>query len=367
MPAHQAKKLIYFRYLTIIALHTYLKEQVDAAVIECGMGGEYDSTNVLLSPAVAGITSLGIDHVQTLGSTIEEIAWHKAGIMKKGVSAFTSPQPKEALNVLFSRAEEKGTSLQIVNVHPQIGDGEVELGLRGDFQKINASLAVELAAHYLRSQKDLDVNTSSLPAKFRKGLKDVTLGGRCEVRVEPHLIWYIDGAHTIESIRVTSQWYSSLRAVDTGTSLVHRPRILLFNQQTRDGTSLLKQLHDIVVSSTRDDPPFTHAIFCSNVTYNSSGYRPDLISINVDSNIVQRLQVQHELAKGWKDLVKNSNQCQISVVPTIEEAVKQCRKIGLAWRNNNLDVKDVPSILAIGSIHLVGGLLDVLEESSIAG
>lgn len=366
-PAHQATKPIYFRYLTIMALHTYLKEQVDAAIIECGMGGEYDSTNVLLSPAVAGITSLGIDHVQMLGSTIDKIAWHKAGIMKQGVRVFTSPQPKEAMEVLFSRVKERGASLEVVNVHPQIAAGQVELGLKGDFQRINASLAVELAAHFLRTQKYLDVNTSLLPAKFRAGLKDVRLGGRCEVRLEPHLKWYIDGAHTIESIQATSQWYSSLRAADTRTCLEDMPRILLFNQQTRDGLSLLKQLQEVVLSNTSDHPPFTHAIFCSNITYTSSGYRPDLVSINVDSNIVQGLQVQKELAKGWRDLVKASYRCQIFVVPTIEEAVKQCREIGLAWRKYRPTAEDIPSVLATGSMHLVGGLLDVLEEVSVTG
>jgi folylpolyglutamate synthase len=59
-----------------------MEEQVDAVILEVGVGGEYDATNVIESPVVCGITSLGMDHVAVLGDTIEKIAWHKAGIIK---------------------------------------------------------------------------------------------------------------------------------------------------------------------------------------------------------------------------------------------------------------------------------------------
>ena len=83
-PTAPGAKPVYFRFLTLMAFHTYMSEGVDAAVIECGIGGAYDSTNVIQQPAVTGITSLGIDHVGVLGNTLPEIAWHKAGIIKKG-------------------------------------------------------------------------------------------------------------------------------------------------------------------------------------------------------------------------------------------------------------------------------------------
>jgi folylpolyglutamate synthase len=81
--------------------------QVDAAVVEVGVGGEYDSTNIIPKPTCAGVTSLGIDHVDKLGNTLESIAWHKSGIFKSGVAALTVQQPPEALEVLRQRAEEK--------------------------------------------------------------------------------------------------------------------------------------------------------------------------------------------------------------------------------------------------------------------
>ncbi|KAI8306599.1 Folylpolyglutamate synthase [Colletotrichum sp. SAR11_59] len=80
-----------------MSFHVFMQENVDAAIYEVGVGGELDSTNIIHQPVAVAITTLGIDHVQTLGNTIEQIAWHKAGIMKKGCPAFTSTRDAHAL------------------------------------------------------------------------------------------------------------------------------------------------------------------------------------------------------------------------------------------------------------------------------
>ena len=72
----------YFGFLTVMALYVFVTEQVDVTVLEVGIGGQYDSTNVVEKPVVCGVTSLDIDHTNLLGHTLEEIAWHKAGIFK---------------------------------------------------------------------------------------------------------------------------------------------------------------------------------------------------------------------------------------------------------------------------------------------
>jgi len=79
--------------------------------VEVGVGGEYDSTNIVTKPTATGVTSLGIDHVTVLGNTLESIAWHKGGIYKEGVAALTVEQPAGALEVLRQRAEERGVCL----------------------------------------------------------------------------------------------------------------------------------------------------------------------------------------------------------------------------------------------------------------
>ena len=107
--------------------HSLIIPQVDATVLEVGLGGAYDSTNIVSKPVVTGITALGIDHVSVLGATIKEIAWHKAGIYKvglpllttvtvmnptrqEGVPALTVEQPAEGTVVLKQVAEEKKAS-----------------------------------------------------------------------------------------------------------------------------------------------------------------------------------------------------------------------------------------------------------------
>ncbi len=68
----------------MLAFHVFLEKKVDAVILEVGMGGQYDATNIISDPVVCGISSLGLDHTDVLGDTIDKIAWHKAGIIKVG-------------------------------------------------------------------------------------------------------------------------------------------------------------------------------------------------------------------------------------------------------------------------------------------
>lgn len=210
-----------------MAYHLFIVEGVDSAVIECGIGGEYDSTNIITEPTVTAVTALGIDHVGVLGNTIEEIAWHKAGVFKKGALALSVPQPESALDVLKKRAGEAGTELHVVNRIPAIANGEVKLGLAGDFQKSNASLAVATAVAHLKTIGLTDVpdptNIETLPAEFIKGLEEVKWPGRCDIRKEGSISWCLDGAHTLDSIQVAGEWFA-----DVSRQSKARKFILLF-------------------------------------------------------------------------------------------------------------------------------------------
>uniref|UniRef100_A0A8D0G2G0 Folylpolyglutamate synthase n=1 Tax=Strix occidentalis caurina TaxID=311401 RepID=A0A8D0G2G0_STROC len=112
-PVH-ASMPAYFRFLTIMAFHVFLQEKVDLAVVEVGIGGAYDCTNIIRAPVVCGVSSLGIDHVSILGDTMEKIAWQKGGIFKPGVPAFTVAQPERPLEVLRDRAQEREVSWVVV-------------------------------------------------------------------------------------------------------------------------------------------------------------------------------------------------------------------------------------------------------------
>lgn len=99
-------KPVYFRFLTLLAFHSFLRERVSATILEVGVGGAYDSTNIVPRPISTGVTSLGLDHVPLLGTTLGEVAWNKAGIYKPGVPALSVEQPEDAMEVLRKRAKE---------------------------------------------------------------------------------------------------------------------------------------------------------------------------------------------------------------------------------------------------------------------
>ena len=101
----------YLQFLALLAFHTFIRENVPAAIFETHHGGEYCATNVMQNPVVTGITSLGMDHITQLGPTIENVAWHKAGIFKSGSPALSVSQDSSPAKVMVRRAAEKRTTL----------------------------------------------------------------------------------------------------------------------------------------------------------------------------------------------------------------------------------------------------------------
>ena len=190
----------YFRMLAVMAFHVFLKVEVDAAVIEVGMGGAHDCTNVVAQPVVCAVTSLGYDHINVLGKTIEEIAWHKAGIIKPGRPVFTLPQPPGALSVLRERARERNaSSIHVVTDLTTYPGKKPVLALSGKHQLLNGSLAAQVCREWLRqkcrwvpleaphetvettSEESLEgiplAKVFSLPPAFHVGLQDCRWAG----------------------------------------------------------------------------------------------------------------------------------------------------------------------------------------------
>lgn len=198
-------KPIYARYLTLMSWHVFLQEGVDVAVYETGIGGEYDATNLVEQPVASGISTLGIDHVFALGDTVDKIAWHKAGIMKTGSPAFTIEQVPEAARVLQERAVEKGVDLKVLGVDPRL-EG-VRVRPNALFQKKNATLAIALTEAALEKVEGVEKSSGPLPQTFIEGIEGAVFRGRCEVKVEDHVVWHVDGAHTADSLKVSAKWF----------------------------------------------------------------------------------------------------------------------------------------------------------------
>ncbi|QLL30955.1 hypothetical protein HG536_0A07700 [Torulaspora globosa] len=332
----------YFKYLTLLSFHVFMQEGCNCCVYEVGVGGEYDSTNILEKPAVCGITRLGIDHTFMLGDTIEEIAWNKGGILKKGSPAFTVPgQPEAGYNVLKERASERGTTLETVPVFN--GLKNIQLGIAGDFQIINASLAVCLASQLLAKMGVLDTAVTleeyaNIPMPFIRGLEQTKWEGRCQTIQKGNKTWFIDGAHTKDSIEAASEWF---KKVTRGTKVKN---VLLFNQQSRDAKALVDNLHLVLTPEVK----FDHAIFTTNVTWNSGSYSADLVSMNTSKDQVEKLVVQKALAQHWSEL--DYGEATVHVTPDIQTSHELI--------NGMLEPLN---IFVVGSLHLVGGLLVVFD------
>ena len=202
-----------------MAFDIFVSEKVDVAIFETGIGGEYDATNIIPAPAVTGITSLGLDHLRTLRvppldrpsyltsiigdhfgdeATPEEIAWHKGGIFKKDIPAFSVPQGDAFAVVLKRRAQDKGTSLKFVQ--PQ--DHHMPFT---KVQTLNASLAIQLATTVLKKLENTPNHLSVI-----KVLERAQWPGRCHLIERGSERWLLDGAHTPESLNVCAEWSSTV-------------------------------------------------------------------------------------------------------------------------------------------------------------
>ena len=219
-----------FRFVTLLAFYTFLREKVDTAIIDVGIGGEYDCTNVVGAPTVVGITNLELEHTHMLGETIEKVAWHKAGTIKQGCPAMTVDQLPTALDVIRNRGLERGVEVKVVPVREEIASGAVKLGLPTKCMWRNASLAVALATEHLKALGiDPGPTDRNVPEKFAKGLAEVVWPGRFQVIRNGRIEWFVDGAHTVSSLAACGEWYASIagRYLNHLHSPLHKPLLSL--------------------------------------------------------------------------------------------------------------------------------------------
>ena len=187
-----------FEIWTAAAFLYFEKENCDIVVLETGLGGRLDATNIIDAPEMCIITKIDIDHIEYLGGTIEKIAAEKGGIIKKESLVITTPnQPKESLDILYTIAEEKGAGFIVVpstKNHSREGMSEVfdlddlsalKINLAGMHQTENASLAVVAAQKMGIDEKYI-----------REGLIKARNIGRFEKISENPLVIF-DGAHNL--------------------------------------------------------------------------------------------------------------------------------------------------------------------------
>jgi dihydrofolate synthase/folylpolyglutamate synthase len=194
-----------------LALRHFADQRVDLAVLEVGLGGRYDSANVV-EPLLSVITSISYDHMELLGNTLTEIAEQKAGIMRRGVPAITGPQVPEALHALEAYAGEVGAPLHQVTTTALLAgyDGPLLSRLPGAFQRDNAALSV--AASLLLRRAGLPISDEAIAA----GLASAQWPGRMEIIGDrPPVV--LDGAHNGDS---AGRLVEALRELFPGRRLV---------------------------------------------------------------------------------------------------------------------------------------------------
>jgi dihydrofolate synthase/folylpolyglutamate synthase len=184
-----------FELKTAVAFCWLAEQQVDFAVIEVGIGGRLDATNVIPPPLVAVITSIGYDHQSLLGDTLAKIAGEKAGIIKSGTLAcITAVPPGEALEAITAKAEEQSVPLRRVGTADAIS---YPLSLKGPFQRVNAAVACA-AVQVLQETGAAVVPESAIC----EGLAQATLPGRFQTTLPGDPALVLDVAHNEDGARV---------------------------------------------------------------------------------------------------------------------------------------------------------------------
>ncbi|CAG0963415.1 dihydrofolate synthase / folylpolyglutamate synthase [Phycisphaerales bacterium] len=206
----------YFELLTAVAFLHFAEQAVDIAIIECGLGGRNDATNVIV-PEVSALTAIQLEHTQLLGSTLEEIALQKAGILKPGVQAVSVPQPASVAKVFkdeaarvgapigflgdeidysyrFESTPDRGPHTRVVVTTKRSQFEHLAVPLKGEHQAANCGLALAI----LDRLRERGLETPE--ALVARGLERTPANGRLElVHSRPRVL--VDGAHNPESIQ----------------------------------------------------------------------------------------------------------------------------------------------------------------------
>jgi dihydrofolate synthase/folylpolyglutamate synthase len=221
-PAIRRTGASYFEATTVLAFEHFVRKHVEAAVVEVGMGGRLDSTNVL-NPMVSCITSIGLDHTRYLGRTLSMIAAEKAGIIKPGVPVVCGPLPSRASETVRRIARSRGCRVyevgrcarvkaietdmggSVIEYRGLQGRGTYRIGSPGLHQAANAATAL-LAAEVLEEQ-GLPIGTDAV----REGLMKAFWPGRFQVLSRRPLI-ILDAAHNAAGARVLEKTLRAIRA-----------------------------------------------------------------------------------------------------------------------------------------------------------
>ncbi len=312
-------RLTPFEMMTVLAFRIFAQARVDIAIVEVGLGGRLDATNVL-TPLVSIITSIGLDHQQYLGSTLTDIAREKGGIIKPAVPVVLGKLDQESRAVLYRKARDQGSAilsygqdftLQKAASGRYCYDGkqcqyqDLQLSLNGKFQAHNTAVA-------LASLEHLQDSFPVTEAQIRAGLRLVRWPGRLDI-VSTHPLVILDGAHNIQALH-----------------------------------ALLAELPDLA--------PNRRPVFLFGVMRDKE-WRPMVVALEqVAAAVVVTAVAQPRAEDPYTVQHAFSANCSVR---TIEGAAEACRQL-----LHQIGPQEV--LVVCGSLFLVGEVLPLFPESRVA-
>ncbi len=289
-----------FEIITALAFLYFKRNNCDVVVLEVGMGGRLDSTNVIESPVVSVITGVAIDHTSVLGNTVEKIAFEKAGIIKSGRSVVYGGRDDDAFKVISARASECASDivrakLDTVKIHSMDVSGtffdygdyrDLKLALCGEYQLDNAATVLETVDELNKSGFIIDLNA----------VKDGLAGARWRARFEllnnePPVIF--DGSHNIQGVTAAAESIKRFFVKDDNSKVVLLMGVLE-DKDYRDMVALLAPLAEKVFTVT---PPSPRALDSLNLAKVFEGFG---VKAEGYSEIENGVSAAYEFAKKEK-------------------------------------------------------------------
>ncbi|MFA5354704.1 MAG: folylpolyglutamate synthase/dihydrofolate synthase family protein [Thermodesulfovibrionales bacterium] len=331
--------ITFFEFVMAMASVYFQRQAADWAVMEVGMGGRLDATNVI-SPRVSVITRVGIDHKEFLGSSLREIAGEKAGIIKQGIPVITSAQEREVAEVIAERCREAAaplfiygrdfhgtlvsSGLQGITIHyrdERLTLEDLSIPLAGEHQLINASVAIKTAIEALADTAD--------PALIREGLLKSSWPGRLDlVRRNPDIM--IDGAHNPEAAEALAQFIKR--------NLGDRKVILVMGVMSdKDVEGIITPLLPLAAEVIFTAPNYGRAAAPEALAEQASG-----------------MGFPSSTASSVREAIERA--ISSSLAPLLQ-----------APGPRTLDPVSAPLILITGSFYAIGEAMEVLGEKSILG
>ena len=199
------KSFSFFEMTVGMAFEYFKKNSVDIAIIETGMGGRLDSTNII-SPELSVITNVSMDHVKFLGNTIEDIAIEKAGIIKSHIPVVIGEKQNDVSNVFINKAEEKKSKIFFAE---DFNIKEYECELKGSYQKKNIKTAI--VAIELLNDTEIKINEKNIIDGLNKIIQNTGIRGRWEIIGNKPLI-ICDVAHNIDALSIVINDIMSIKS-----------------------------------------------------------------------------------------------------------------------------------------------------------